>query len=179
MKARRLEPYLDVEQYDAKVKSIDDVDVYYDIADNETYLVLSITAPNINTNTWIRASSLFKNNNTRAPIQSINKHNIMLLTQWYRNNKKKAESMHPILKEVYVQYFFEKHETEYNHAYIVGNDPKHYRKWSVVHVNDGFSEDARDTNIIWNLNQVPNPERIYALNAYTNSECYNVLGLHR
>ena len=42
VKSKRPEPYLDVEQYDLKIKSIFDADVYDDADDNETYIVLRI-----------------------------------------------------------------------------------------------------------------------------------------
>ena len=68
----------------------------------------------------------------------IQKHNVDMFSQWFNNDKKKAESMHPILKETWCQYLFEQYEPEYYHSYVVDNDPKHYRKWSVVNVSDGF-----------------------------------------
>jgi hypothetical protein len=45
-KSRRHEPYLAVEQYDLKIKAIFDADVYYDVTDNETYLVRRIMTLN-------------------------------------------------------------------------------------------------------------------------------------
>ena len=81
--------------------------------------------------------------------------------------------MHPILKETWCQYLFEQYEPEYYHCYVVGNDPKHYRKWSVVHVSDGFSEDVREENVIWQLSQVPKQNNIF--NAYASKDCYTVL----
>ena len=70
MKSKRPEPYLDVEQYDLKIKFVFDADVYYDADDNETYLVLRImTLDNKpQTGIWIRASSLFKNNRNMVSV---------------------------------------------------------------------------------------------------------------
>ena len=36
VKTKRPEPYMNVEQYDLRVKAINNVDVYYDTVDNET-----------------------------------------------------------------------------------------------------------------------------------------------
>ena len=109
VKSKRPEPDLDVEQYDLKIKSIFDADVYYDADDNETHLVLRIiTLDNKpQTGIWIRASSLFKNNSKGQANMRIQKHNVDLFSQ------KKAESMHPILKEIWCQYLFEQYEPEY------------------------------------------------------------------
>jgi hypothetical protein len=46
VKSRRPEPYLDVDQYDLNFKSISDADAYYDVTDDEPYLVLSIMTVN-------------------------------------------------------------------------------------------------------------------------------------
>lgn len=177
VKTMRPEPYMDVEQYDSKVKSVNDVDVYFDTTDNETYLVLHITTLNNDPQTgiWIRASSLFKNNSNRESIQKMNKHNISLLYQWYNGNKKKAQSLHPMMKEVWVRYLYEKKEPEYCHAFVVGNDPRHIRKWSVIHISDGFHEDVRDDNVIWELNQVTHPNRILAAKSHSAQDCYGYL----
>ena len=114
MKSKRPEPYLDVEQYDLKIKSIFDADVYCDADDNETYLVLRImTLDNKpQTGICIRASSLFKNNSKGQANMRIQKHNVDMFSQWFNNNKKKAESMHPILKEIWCQYLFEQYEPD-------------------------------------------------------------------
>jgi hypothetical protein len=103
-------------------------DVYYDVTDNETYLVLRIMTFNNKPQKgiWIRASSLFKNISKGQASVRIQKHNIDLFSQWFDNNKNKAESMHPMLKRVWCQYMFEQCEPEYNHSYIVGNAPKHH-----------------------------------------------------
>jgi hypothetical protein len=177
VKTKRPEPYMDVEQYDSKIKSVNDVDVYFDTIDNETYLVLHITTLNNDPQTgiWIRASSLFHNNSMKDANQKMKKHNITLLHQWYIANKKKAASLHPMLKEVWTRYLYEKSEPDYNHAFIVGNDPRHIRKWSVVHISDGYSEDVRDDSIIWELNQVTHPDRISAVNIHTMQDCYECL----
>jgi hypothetical protein len=53
---------------------------------------------------------------------------------------------------------YENKSPTYNYSFIVGNDPRHIRKWYVVHVFDGFSEDVREENVIWKLSQVPDPE---------------------
>ena len=105
VKSKRPEPYLDVEQNDLKIKSIFDADVYYDAEDNETYLVLRIMTldKKPQTGIWIRASSLFENNSKSQANMRIQKHNDDMFSQWFNNNKKKAESMHPILKEIWCQ----------------------------------------------------------------------------
>ena len=138
MKSRRPEPYLIVEQCGLYVKSIFDADVYYDVTDNETYLVIRIMTLNNKhqTGTWIRASSLFKHDCKGQASVRIQQHNFELFSQWFNDNKKEAESMHPILKEAWRQYVFEQYEPEYNHSYIEGFDTKHYRKWSVMHLSD-------------------------------------------
>ena len=81
--------------------------------------------------------------------------------------------MHPILQEVWCQQLFEQYEPEYNYNFIVGNDPKQYRKWSVVHVSDVFSEDVREENVIWQLSQVPKQNNVF--NDYASKDCYTVL----
>jgi hypothetical protein len=88
----------------------------------------------------------------------VSKHNVDLLESWFRGNRKKADSMHPIFKEVWIRYMYENKSPTYNYSFIVGNDPRHIRKWYVVHVFDGFSEDVREENVIWKLSQVPDPE---------------------
>ena len=175
VKTKRPEPFLDVEQYDFKVKAINDADVYYDTVDNETYLVLHITTHNNQPETgiWIRASSLFKNNSRRDVFQKMNKHNVSLFELWHRGNKKKVDSMHPICKEVWVRYLHEKTEPTYMHSYIVGNDPRHHRNWSVVHISDGYSEDVREDNIIWQLSQVSHQKNIF--NIYSGREWYEAI----
>jgi hypothetical protein len=42
-----------------------------------------------------------------------------------------------------------------------------------VHVSDGFSEDVREENVIWQLIQVPKQNNIF--NAYASKDCYTVL----
>ena len=73
--------------------------MYYDVTDNETYIVLRIMTLNNKPQTgiWIRASSLFKSNSKGQANMRIHKHNADLFSQWFDNNKNTAESMHPIL----------------------------------------------------------------------------------
>jgi hypothetical protein len=84
----------------------------------------------------------------------IQKHNLELFSQW-STTKETAESMHPILKEVWCRYLFEQYEHEYNHSYRAGNDPNRYRKWIVVHVSAVSFLDVREESVIWQLIQVP------------------------
>ena len=56
----------------------------------------------------------------------------------------------------------------------IGNDPIHIRKWYVVHISDGFSEDIREENVIWKLSQVPDPDKMYSA-IYSEKECYKAI----
>jgi hypothetical protein len=92
MKSKRTEPYLDVEQYDLKGKSIFDADVYYDAEDNETCIVLRImTLDNKpQRGIWVRASYLCENNCKGQANMCIQKHNVDMFSQWFNNNNKES-----------------------------------------------------------------------------------------
>ena len=105
VKSERLKPYLDFEQYYLQFKYIYDADVYDHAEDNETCIVLRImTLDNTpQTGICIRASSMFKIICKGQANMRIQKQNVDMFSQWFTNNKKKTESMHPILKEVWCQ----------------------------------------------------------------------------
>jgi hypothetical protein len=94
--------------------------VYYDAEDNETYLVLRImTLDNRpQTGIWIRASSPFNDNSKGQANMRIQKHNVDMFSQWFDNDKTIAESIHPILKEIWCRYLFEQYKPECYHCYL-------------------------------------------------------------
>ena len=167
-KINRPQPFLDAKQYDQKVTSINNIDVYFDKEDNETYVCLHVTQLRDEPDTWIRGSSLFFNNSGTAKNAAIQLHNITLLNSYIKTHK--LETLQPMLQTVWVQYEYKNKQPEYMTSVILGNDPVSVRKWSVVHTADGFCEDVSDKNMIWKKEQIPHPGRVFST-----QENFNIL----